>query len=189
MLFIISFLAALVAIAVYFNAKKRFNKAEASFALIGFSIAMLIAVMQCWTVIPAGHVGVIDFFGNVSDNTLKPGVNFVNPMANVVKFDARTQELIEIMNVPSKEGLNVELEISLLYSLSFENANRIYKTVGENYAEKILLPQFRSVVRGITASYEAKALYTAEREVLSNKIERELSNLVNQRGISLEAAP
>src|SRR5690606_33353271 len=99
------------------------------------------------------------------------------------------QELKEIMNVPSKEGLNVELEISLLFSLSFENANRIYKTVGENYAEKILLPQFRSVVRGITASYEAKALYTAEREVLSNKIERELSNLVNQRGISLEAAP
>lgn len=189
MLFVISFLAAIVAIAVYINAKKRFNKPEATFALIGFTVALVIAVMQCWTVIPAGHVGVIDFFGNVSDNTLKPGVNFVNPMANVVKFDARTQEIKEVMNVPSKEGLNVELEISLLFSLSFENANRIYKTVGENYVEKILLPQFRSVVRGITASYEAKALYTAEREVLSNKIEQELSKLVNQRGITLEAAP
>ncbi|MFO7445491.1 MAG: prohibitin family protein [Ignavibacteriaceae bacterium] len=189
MLFIISFLAAIAAVTVYFNAKKRFNKSEASFALIGFGVAVLIAVMQCWTVIPAGHVGVIDFFGQVSDNTLKPGVNFVNPMAAVVKFDARTQELKETMNVPSKEGLSVELEISLLFSLSFENANRIYKTVGENYAEKILLPQFRSVVRGITASYEAKALYTAEREVLSKKIEMELSKLVNPRGITLESAP
>ncbi|OGU73265.1 MAG: membrane protease subunit, stomatin/prohibitin [Ignavibacteria bacterium RBG_16_34_14] len=189
MLFIIAFLAALVAALVYFNAKKRFNKPEANFALIGLIVAALIAILQFWTVIPAGHVGVIDFFGNVSDNTLYPGVNFVNPMANVIKFDARTQELKEVMNVPSKEGMSVELEISLLYSLSFANANKIYKTVGEDYVEKILIPQFRSVVRGVTASYDAKALYTEEREILSKRIETDLSKLVEPRGITLEAAP
>jgi regulator of protease activity HflC (stomatin/prohibitin superfamily) len=145
--------------------------------------------MQFWTIIPAGHVGVVDFLGNVSDNTLKPGVNLVNPMANVVKFDARTQEIKETMNVPSKEGLTVTLEISLLFSLSFDNANRIYKTVGENYVEKILIPQFRSVVRGVTASYDARALYTVEREMVSKRIEDELSALVKPRGITLEAAP
>jgi regulator of protease activity HflC (stomatin/prohibitin superfamily) len=144
--------------------------------------------MQFWTIIPAGHVGVVDFLGNVSDNTLKPGINLVNPMATVVKFDARTQELKETMNVPSKEGLTVTLEISLLYSLSFEYANRIYKTVGENYVETILVPQFRSVVRGVTANYDAKALYTAERETLASRIETELSKLVKSRGITLEAA-
>jgi len=109
-------------------------------------------------------------------------------MATVVKFDARTQELKETMNVPSKEGLTVTLEISLLYSLSFEYANRIYKTVGENYVETILVPQFRSVVRGVTANYDAKALYTAERETLASRIETELSKLVKSRGITLEAA-
>jgi len=139
--------------------------------------------------IPAGHVGVIDFFGNVSDNTLYPGVNFVNPMANVIKFDARTQERREVMNVLSKEGLSAELEISLLFSLSFENANKIYKTVGEDYVEKILIPQFRSVVRGVTASYEAKALYSEAREELSKKIESDLAKLVGPRGITLESAP
>ena len=189
MLFIIAVLAAFIATLVYFNAKKRFNKSESTFAFIGLIVAIIIAVMQCWTIIPAGHVGVVDFLGNVSDNTLKPGINLVNPMATVVKFDARTQELKETMNVPSKEGLTVTLEISLLYSLSFEYANRIYKTVGENYAETILIPQFRSVVRGVTASYDAKALYTAERETLANRIEQELSNLVKSRGITLEAAP
>jgi regulator of protease activity HflC (stomatin/prohibitin superfamily) len=189
MLFIIAVLAAFIATLVYFNAKKRFNKSESTFAFIGLIVAIIIAVMQCWTIIPAGHVGVVDFLGNVSDNTLKPGINLVNPMATVVKFDARTQELKETMNVPSKEGLTITLEISLLYSLSFEYANRIYKTVGENYAETILIPQFRSVVRGVTASYDAKALYTAERETLANRIEQELSNLVKSRGITLEAAP
>jgi prohibitin 1 len=189
MLFIIALIAAVVAALVFTNAKKRYNKPETNFALVGFGVALLIAILQCWTIIPAGHVGVIDFFGNVSDNTLYPGVNLVNPMANVIKFDARTQELKEVMNVPSQEGLSVELEISLLYSLSFANANKIYKTVGEDYVEKILIPQFRSVVRGVTASYDAKALYTEEREVLSKRIETDLSKLVGPRGITLEAAP
>ena len=188
MLFIIAFLAAFIATLVYFSAKKRFNKSESTFAFIGLIVAIIIAVMQFWTIIPAGHVGVVDFLGNVSDNTLKPGINLVNPMATVVKFDARTQELKETMNVPSKEGLTVTLEISLLYSLSFEYANRIYKTVGENYVETILVPQFRSVVRGVTANYDAKALYTAERETLASRIETELSKLVKSRGITLEAA-
>lgn len=189
MLFIIALLAAVVAALVYFNAKKRFNKPEANFAFIGLLVAILIALLQFWTMIPAGHVGVIDFFGNVSDNTLYPGVNFVNPMANVIKFDARTQERREVMNVLSKEGLSAELEISLLFSLSFENANKIYKTVGEDYVEKILIPQFRSVVRGVTASYEAKALYSEAREELSKKIESDLAKLVGPRGITLESAP
>jgi regulator of protease activity HflC (stomatin/prohibitin superfamily) len=188
MLFIIAILAAFIATLVYFSAKKRFNKSESTFAFIGLLVAIIIAVMQFWTIIPAGHVGVVDFLGNVSDNTLKPGINLVNPMATVVKFDARTQELKETMNVPSKEGLTVTLEISLLYSLSFEYANRIYKTVGENYVETILVPQFRSVVRGVTANYDAKALYTAERETLASRIETELSKLVKSRGITLEAA-
>ncbi len=189
MLFIIAIIAAAVAFVVFRNAKKRLNKQEANFALIGFLVALFIAVLQCWTIIPAGHVGVIDFFGNVSDRTLKPGVNVVNPLANVIKFDARTQEIKEVMNVPSKEGLGVELEISLLYSLSFDNANKIYKTVGEDYVDKILIPQFRSVVRGVTASYEARALYTAEREQLAKMMEEELSRLVKPRGITIEAAP
>lgn len=189
MLFIIAIIAAAVAFIVYRNAKRRNSKQESNLALTGFVVAILIAILQCWTIIPAGHVGVIDFFGNVSDRTLKPGVNVVNPLANVIKFDARTQEIKEVMNVPSKEGLGVELEISLLYSLSFDNANKIYKTVGEDYVEKILIPQFRSVVRGVTASYEARALYTAEREQLAKFMEEELSKLVKPRGITIEAAP
>ncbi|MCU0343436.1 MAG: prohibitin family protein [Ignavibacterium sp.] len=189
MLFIISLLAAVVAIFIFLNAKKKYNKQEITFSSIGIVVASIVAVSQFWTVIPAGHVGVVDFFGVVSDNTLYPGVNLVNPIANIIKFDARTQELKEEMTVPSKEGLTVQLEISILFSLSFENANKIYKTVGEDYVEKILIPQFRSVVRGVTARYEARSLYTADREKLAKEIEEELASLVGPRGITLEAAP
>ena len=189
MLFIISLIAVVAAYFSFKNYKKRMMRREQSFSLLAMLVAGLIAFLQCWTIVPAGHVGVIDFFGNVSDNTLYPGVNFVNPMANVVKFDARTQEMKEVMTVPSKEGLSIDLELSLLFSLSFENANKIYKTVGEDYVQRIVVPQFRSVVRGVTAQYDAKALYTAEREQLSKQIETDLSKLVGPRGINIESTP
>jgi regulator of protease activity HflC (stomatin/prohibitin superfamily) len=189
MLFIIAVIAAIVAFFVFKNAKKRLNKSETSFALIGVVVAMVISISQFWTIIPAGHTGVIDFLGNVSDETLKPGVNLVNPMAKIEKMSIKTQELKELMSVPSKEGLSVDLEISLLFKLNSEKANDIYKTVGPNYADIILVPQFRSVVRGVTARYEAKALYTASREKLAGEILEELERLVGPRGITVEQAP
>lgn len=102
-------------------------------------VALVLAFAQMFTVIPAGFAGVIDMFGNVSDNTLKPGVNFVNPIANIVKFDTRKQELKETMNVPSKEGLSIELELSLIFRLSMDKVNEIYKTAGdyEEYLQKL----------------------------------------------------
>lgn len=189
MLFIIALIAGVVAFFVHKNAKKKRNKQEATFALIGIAVALVIALTQCWTIIPAGHTGVIDFLGNVSDETLKPGVSLVNPMAKIEKMSIKTQELKELMSVPSKEGLSVNLEISLLFKLNSDMANEIYKTVGPNYADIILVPQFRSVVRGVTARYEAKALYTASREKLAGEILDELEKLVGPRGITVEQAP
>lgn len=188
MLFIIALIAAVVAYFVYKNAKKRFQKNEATFAMLGLIVALIIVLLQCFTVIPAGHTGVIDFLGYVSDNTLKSGVNIINPMASIEKMSIKTQELKELMNVPSQEGLSVELEISLLFKLDSEKANQIYKSVGPNYVEILLTPQFRSVVRGVTARYEAKALYTASREKLAGEIESELEKLVGPRGITVEQA-
>lgn len=189
MLFLIALIVMVASFFAYRSMKKFGRYQEARFSLIGIVVGAIVAFLQLFTVVPAGTVGVVDFLGMVSETTLKSGVNFVNPMARVINFSIKTQELKEVMNVPSKEGLSVQLEISLLYSLDADNASKIYKTVGENYGEIILIPQFRSVVRGITAKYEAKALYTASREVLAHEIKSELEKLVGPRGINIEAAP
>lgn len=189
MLFVFALLIIAISYAVYTNLKRSGKIRESKFAFIGYTLGALLILFKLFTVVPAGTVGVVDFLGNVSDNTLKAGVNFVNPLANVVKFNIKTQEVKEMMNVPSMEGLSVQLEISLLYSLDPENASKIYKTVGEDYANVILIPQFRSVVRGVTSKYDAKALYTASREQLANEIKSELEKLVGPRGINIEFAP
>lgn len=156
--------------------------------MVGFGAAVA-ALANCFTVIPAGHVGVVDFFGTVSDNTLKAGINFVNPLARIVKMSVKTQEIKEVMDVPSKEGLTVQLEVSILYHLNPEMAANVYKTVGEEYESIIVEPQFRSVTRGVTASFEAKALYTSEREHLSQLLLKEIEKATAERGVMVESAP
>jgi regulator of protease activity HflC (stomatin/prohibitin superfamily) len=191
MQFLLFLAIALIAFGTYFASRKRplAARGPAGVAPIVGVVALLAAVGSCLTVVPAGHVGVVDFFGTVSPNTLKAGINLVNPLANVIKFSVKTQELKETMEVPSKEGLTVKLEVSVLYHLNPEQAAEVYKTIGPNYAQIILEPQFRSVSRGVTAGFEAKALYTSERELLANQIQEHLRKIVEPRGISVENTP
>lgn len=194
MVFIFSLIIIAVAAFIWQNARKKaeFNamyKRSANGALVAMLVFALLAFGQCLTVVPAGTVGVVDFFGTVSENTLKAGINLVNPFARVVKFSIKTEEIKEVMDVPSKEGLSVQLEISVLFHLNPEKAAEVYKTVGENYIGVILEPQFRSVARGVTAGYEAKALYTSEREMLAQTILKDLEIQVEPRGITIEKTP
>jgi prohibitin 1 len=194
MLFILCALIALGSFVFWQSARKRANVnalARSSATILGAAAMLfsLLAVSQTFTVVPAGNVGVVDFFGTVSDNTLKAGINVVNPLARIVKFTVKTEELKETMDVPSKEGLTVQLELSALFHLNPDKAAEVYKTIGENYIEIILEPQLRSVTRGVTAGYDARALYTSEREVLAQTIQRELEKLVEPRGITIEVTP
>jgi prohibitin 1 len=134
----------------------------------------------------AGHVGVKDFFGSVSANTLPPGINIVMPLTRVIQMSVQTLELKEMADVPSKEGLILSLETSLLYQLDPARAAEIYRTVGADYAGTIVEPQLRSAIREITASYEAKALYSAEREKIAGEIFELFKRLAGQRGIMVQ---
>lgn len=139
------------------------------------------------TVIPAGHVGVKDLFGRVSSSVLSPGVRVVFPFTRVIKMSIKTQEVKETAEVPSKEGLVMDLEGSLLYRLDPEKADDIYRTIGKNYQEIAVAPQIRSAIREITASYEAKVLYSAERERISRETLELFKKLAGDRGIIAEA--
>lgn len=153
-------------------------------------LSIVVALSQMFTQIPAGHVGVVDFFGIVSDRTLPAGINLVNPMAQVVKYSIQTKEHKETMQVLSREGLTIGLEVSALYRLDPDSAARVYKTIsGGDYENIILIPQFRSIIRVVTASFQASALYSTERERLGASILEELAKMVDKRGVIVESTP
>jgi regulator of protease activity HflC (stomatin/prohibitin superfamily) len=101
-------------------------------------------------------------------------------------MSVQTQEIKEQADVPSKEGLILNLEVSLLFQLDPSKAVDIYKTVGQDYVGTIVEPQFRSAIREITASYEAKALYSAEREKISGEILGLFKRIAGERGIMVQ---
>ncbi|MER3523373.1 MAG: membrane protease subunit, stomatin/prohibitin [Ignavibacteria bacterium] len=197
MLFVLTFLLAVGAGLAWLSARRKViqerNLLYQRTARVAGAVALvfgLLAFTQAFTIIPAGHVGVIDFFGVVSDNTLKSGVNLVNPLARVIKFSVQTKEHKETMQVLSREGLTIGLEISVLYRLEADSAASVYKKIsGGNYEEIVLIPQFRSVCRSVTASFQASALYSSERERLGTKIQEELAASVKPRGIIIESTP
>lgn len=139
-------------------------------------------------VIPAGHVGVKDFFGSVSAAPLQPGVRLVVPFTKVVKYSLKKQEIMETAEVPSREGLILSMDVSLIYRLDAAKAPELYKTVGRDYFAVVGEPQFRSAIREITASYEAKALYSAEREKIAQEILALCRKLTADTGIVIEQA-
>lgn len=196
MLFILSVVIAVVALFVWKSAAKKLaerNLAYKGLSSIAGAVAgffALLALIQCFTVVPAGNVGVVDFFGTVSEKGLPPGINFVNPLARVVKFSTQTQEHKEVMQVLSREGLTIGLEISALYRLNPDSASRMYQTVlNGDYQNIVLVPQFRSISRAVTASFNASALYSTERERLGQSIQIELANMIGPRGIIVESTP
>jgi prohibitin 1 len=147
---------------------------------------LIVLLMGPLRTVPAGHVGVKDFFGQVSPQPLQPGIRLVMPFTRIIKMSVQTQEIKEVAEVPSQEGLILSLETSLLFQLDPARAPEIYRTVGSDYVGTIVEPQFRSAIREITASYEAKALYSAERERIANEIFGLFRRLAGERGILVQ---
>jgi regulator of protease activity HflC (stomatin/prohibitin superfamily) len=145
-------------------------------------VALLFSMVK---VIPPGNVGVLVFMGKIY-GTIAEGIHLINPLSSVELMSVRTQEGFEHAEAPSREGLNVVLEVSCLYHLMPDQADRVYRQLGPHYEEVVVKPQFRAAIRGATVKHEAKDLYTSGRELVSNEIYKGLEESLGQRGIMVE---
>jgi regulator of protease activity HflC (stomatin/prohibitin superfamily) len=152
---------------------------------LAIPVILLFLAFSAVKIVPPGNVGIVILFGKVQ-NAISEGLHFINPLASVHLMSVRTQEIFEHAEAPSKEGLNVVLEVSCLYHLMPEEAARVYRQVGPRYQEIVVKPQFRSAIRGITVRHEAKALYTSSREMITNEIFEDLAGDLRKRGIEVE---
>lgn len=136
--------------------------------------------------VPTGHVGVVTRFGKVTGTTLTEGVNFVPPVYSVHDLSVQTQELKEVSDTPSEEGLIFKLEVSLLYRLAPETAATVYQTVGTRYAETVIVPTFRSAIRAVTSAHKAADLYSSAREKVQEEMFAQVSAALSPRGVTAE---
>ena len=152
-------------------------------------LGIMVLVIGLWSSIkfvPAGHVGVLVVFGKVQSATLTEGIHLDNPLAINHAMSVRTVELTEKASVPSKEGLLVTLDTTLLLRLNAAKANEVYQSIGPRYVNIVVEPNLRSAIRSVTSSYSANALYTGERQVVAQKIMEELRAKLDPLGITVE---
>ena len=160
------------------------------FRLFGLAIAaflIVILLFSCVTKVASGHVGVLTLFGRVTGEVLPEGIHLINPFKSSTEMSIRTQEIKESASVPSAEGLVMNLDTSLIYHLDPAKAADVYQKIGPNYLNVFIEPNLRAAIREATASHTANALYSGERELVAKQIRDQLTSLLGERGILVEA--
>ena len=192
MSFIVSAIAALVSVVVFFSHKKLVDNRIAQLVIQSVSglialLATLNAISRLIIIIPAGNVGVEDFQGKVSDRSLPAGIHAINPFADVVQFSVRLRDLKEEIAATSKEGLALGIDVSIQYRIDPAKAASIYLNIGTEERE-IVVSRFRSISREIISSYAAEEVYATKREEVSLKLAEKLRSQLAPIGFIVDEA-
>ncbi len=158
--------------------------------LIKSAIALLLCSLflsSCVT-IRQGEVGVKRKFGKFSDRGYTEGLRTYNPLfSRIIIVSTQTENLEVGLNIPSKEGLNIFSEVSILYNINPKDAPELLRNIGTDYEENVILPVFRSAVADVSANYFAKDMHTGERDNIEIAIKEKMMNYLDDKGIEIEA--
>src|ERR1700756_1740827 len=154
---------------------------------VGCAIAVIATIASCRVVRP-GEIGIKQTLGKMHGGSRQPGsVAFFPFTTRVIKINTRTVECFQTLPLPTKEGLSVNAEISLLYHIRPEEASNVYQKFGTNYQEVMVLSNFRATAREISARYYAKELYATARQNVEKSITDELKAHIEQHGFIVDA--
>ncbi len=157
--------------------------------IAGFLAAILagiIFVSWCVVTVPTGHVGVLTRFGRVTGTTLGEGIHMINPIDKVTQMDVRVRTVKESAPVPSNEGLNLILDVSLVYRLRPESAGNVLGSLGLGYETGLIESSSRSAIRFATSQHTANALYSGARTEVAGQIKDELIKDLGPRGFEIQ---
>jgi regulator of protease activity HflC (stomatin/prohibitin superfamily) len=160
--------------------------------LAGLSVS---AVVQ----VEPGEVGVQKLFGKVSNNVLQSGLNVINPLVKVVMFDIKTENYTmsgvmdegakqgdDAIRVLTADGLEVVIDLTVLYKVIPSETPRILKEVGTDYRNVLVRPICRTRIRDNAVYYDAVALYSTKRDEFQSKIFNSIEANFKERGLLLE---
>lgn len=169
------------------------------FRNIGFLIIVIGIFSAMFKQIDAGKVGVKSLYGKVQSDVLESGLHMVNPLLEITVFDVQTQNYTmsaihdegskegdDAIRVLSNDGLEVVIDLTVLYRVVPGDAPKILKGIGENYTDKIVRPVTRTRIRDNAVYYDAVALYSTKRNEFQQRIFKTIGADFKSRGLILE---
>lgn len=140
------------------------------------------------TVVRQGEVGVRSRLGRLSDKPISAGPVAYFPFTQrVIKVPTRTVNVEVTLDLPSKEGLTINTNVSILYHIKPEMAPSILQDIGRNYQNVIILSVFRSAAADVSARFFAKDMHSGERALIEKEIAGAMSKIVEPRGFVIES--
>ena len=159
-----------------------------SYQLKGIVFSLSIFILSSCVTIRQGNVGVKRTVGKINQNIIEPGAQLFNPFASkIIVVPIRTENIEVKLDLPSKEGLNVLADISILYHIEKNNATEIVGKIGMNYESTIIIPVFRASAADVTARYMAKDMHTGNRFEIESAIKEQMMKIIGDRGFIIEA--
>ena len=150
-------------------------------------ILAAITILSSCAIVRPGEVGIKQKLGRLSEKVNPAGPVFYNPfVSKVVRLSIQTNNLELSLNLPSKEGLSIISQISILYKLRPEQTPDIIKNLGVKF-EPIIANVFRSAGADICSQYFAKDLHSGKRAEIENAIKELMMETLNKQGIQIDA--
>ncbi|HEX6428243.1 MAG TPA: prohibitin family protein [Niastella sp.] len=167
--------------------------------IIGVILIVIGIFTSCIIQIEAGEVGVKKLFGKVQNDVLSSGLHFINPLLVVEEMDVRTQNYTmsgvhdegtqsgdDAIRALTADGLEVVIDLTVLYRVLPTDAPRIVRESGLNYTDKIVRPLTRTKIRDNAVYYEAVSLYSSKRDEFQARIFKSIETDFKNRGLVLE---
>jgi prohibitin 1 len=153
---------------------------------------LLVAVALVWSltrcsVIRPGQAGVKQRLGKLADEVYTQGTVFFNPFTSkVVKTSIQTNNLELSLNLPSKEGLSINSQISILFRLDRDKVPLVIREIGLNY-ESIIANVFRSASADVCSKFFAKDMHSGMRADIEQSIRNKMGETLTKQGIIIES--
>lgn len=142
---------------------------------------------QC-KIVRQGEVGVKRTMGKLSKKEMVSGPRFYNPFTSKIIIVPTQSVNLEVnLELPSKEGVNVSAEISILYRVKPKMATYLIENVGTEYEKNIIMPVFRASAADVSSKFMAKDMHTGNRQVIETEIKKQMMVYLDERGIEIES--
>jgi regulator of protease activity HflC (stomatin/prohibitin superfamily) len=121
------------------------------------------------------------------DDVKGQGLNFLAPWNDMITFDIEEQQIEETMDVLSKDGLAITIDVSLRYRPQPERIGYLYQSFRTNYVSNFIRPELRSAVRRVIGQYTPEELYATKRQEIETKIEEDTRQTLARNNVELKA--
>ena len=157
--------------------------------IVGLIFIVLFGSSMFYTVDP-GENGVLfkKFAGGLDKETIYgQGFHVIAPWNTLHVYDVKIHETFEKMEVLSKNGLSIKIDLSFRYMPIQEQIGYLHDEIGRNYLERIIKPEIRSVTREVIGNYLPEELYSTKREAIEDEIEELTRDKVEAKYLTLDA--